>query len=111
MKPKYLYRQEDNEPFVLKEDGLYYLENALIAFPNNSHHSYSYESLISRGFKSTTKPHKSLEDHIGEFYYSLYHSIEKAGGSASSITLGMTLVDLAAELAKNGIRFTYEKRF
>jgi hypothetical protein len=49
-RPKYLYRADDKEPFVFK-DGFYYLEKSLLEFPNNHHTGYTYELLISRGFR------------------------------------------------------------
>ncbi len=49
-RPKYLYRPDDKAAFIYK-DGLYYLEKSLLEFPDHLHTGYTYELLISKGFR------------------------------------------------------------
>jgi len=106
--PKYLYRQDDGEAFILV-NGLYYLEASLLSFPDNLHTGYSYKHLKSVGFQdsppSIHTDKKTREQHIAEFWQSFYISIDKAGGSIRSFNTKMTLQELADTLAQNGIRF------
>ncbi len=102
--PKYLYRPDDLEAFVLKDD-CYYLEKSLLQFPNNYHQAYSYDFLRSRGFLINKIKSKNREEHIAEFWKSFYLSIQRAGGNIESFHSKMTLQEVADVLAQNGIRF------
>ena len=52
MKPKILIRPSDGERFVLCADGLYRIERMLLDFPDHIHHAWTYEVLVSHGFKT-----------------------------------------------------------
>jgi hypothetical protein len=108
--PKRLYRPDDLESFVLVGDK-YFREDGLLSWPDNYHHKYSYDALISHGFLTEPKlKAKTREEHIAEFWKSFYESIQLAHGNISRWNGSITLQEVADELAQNGIRFKYERR-
>lgn len=109
--PKYLYRPSDLAPFVLVNNR-YYHEESLLKNPDNCHTNYTYQNLKLKGFLEEWQlPKKELsrDEHIAEFWHSLYHSIQLAGGNVGSFNKSMTLLELSDKLAQNGIRFCFRR--
>jgi hypothetical protein len=103
-----MYRSDDLKAFVLV-DGYYYLEDSILAFPDNLHHRYEYKTLKRLGFLETKElPEKTRDEHIVEFLVSFHYAIQEAGGNVNSFGPKTTLLEMASSLAQNGIRFTYE---